>query len=135
MPPCSSNGHWGLGTGAGFWDSNRLIRSPPVEVVQLSVPVAVVKTAFGLEKGELSDVEPWLRKIGWLVILSLVPPPPWRVILILVPPQQQSRRKEQKSRMNKGRNGALFASSFDFPLPHKQKGTNSKKDTPLMGVS
>ncbi|CAJ1418914.1 unnamed protein product [Effrenium voratum] len=28
----------------------------PKSVVQLSVPVAVVKTAFGLEKGELSDV-------------------------------------------------------------------------------
>jgi len=33
-----------------------------VEVVQSSVPVAVVKAAFALKKGELSDVAAQLRK-------------------------------------------------------------------------
>ena len=40
------------------WD---WLGSKLVQVVQSSVPVAVVKAAFQLEKGELSDFASWLQ--------------------------------------------------------------------------
>ena len=42
-----------------------LMRVTLTKVVQSSVPVAVVKVAFSLEKGELSDVVTWEHRIDW----------------------------------------------------------------------